>query len=129
MVKRLQAAYQVSERRACRVIGSSRSTHRYRSCRDERAELRIRLRDLATSRVRYGYRRLHILLKREGWQVNHKLVYRLYVEEDLQMRIPPKNATRAVARALSVPRLAKPMRVGVWTSCQIGSTMTGDIAC
>ena len=86
MVKRLQAAYQVSERRACRAVGISRSSHRYRSCRDPRAELRIRLRDLAASRVRYGYRRLHILLRREGWQVNHKLVYRLYFEEGLQMR-------------------------------------------
>lgn len=86
MVKRLQAAYEVSERRACRAIGAARSSHRYQSCRDERAELRIRLRDLAASRVRYGYRRLHILLKREGWQVNHKLVYRLYLEEGLQMR-------------------------------------------
>jgi hypothetical protein len=50
------------------------------------ADLRIRLRDLARARVRYGYRRLHILLKREGWQVNHKLIYRLYYKEGLQMR-------------------------------------------
>ena len=50
------------------------------------AEIRIRLRDLATSRVRYGYRRLHILLQREGWRVNHKLVYRLYCEEGLVVR-------------------------------------------
>ena len=46
----------------------------------------MKLRDLATSRVHYGYRRLHILLQREGWQVNHKLVYRLYKEEGLTMR-------------------------------------------
>lgn len=86
VVKRLQAAYRTSERRTCRALGFPRSTQRYQSIRDDRAELRIRLRDLAASRVRYGYRRLHILLKREGWQVNHKLVYRLYIEEGLQMR-------------------------------------------
>ena len=67
-------------------MGFPRASHRYVSVRDERAELRIRLRDLAASRVRYGYRRLHVLLKREGWQVNHKLVYRLYLEEGLQVR-------------------------------------------
>lgn len=86
MVKQLEARYAVSERRACQTLGVPRSSHRYCSVRDERAELRIRLRDLAASRVRYGYRRLHILLQREGWQVNHKLIYRLYVEERLQMR-------------------------------------------
>lgn len=78
--------YELSERRVCRVLGFPRATHRYQSTRDERADLRIRLRDLAATRVHYGYRRLHILLEREGWQVNHKLVYRLYCEEGLQMR-------------------------------------------
>jgi putative transposase len=85
-VQKLQLGYQVSERRACEVLRAPRSSHRYQSVRDERAALRIRLRDLAASRVRYGYRRLTVLLRREGWQVNHKLVYRLYVEEGLLMR-------------------------------------------
>ena len=78
--------YQVAERRACRVLGFPRASHRYRSVRDPRAELRIRLRDLASSRVHYGYLRLHVLLKREGWVVNKKLVYRLYCEEGLGIR-------------------------------------------
>ena len=78
MVKKLQITYEVSERRACRATGFPRATHRYESVRDDRADLRIRLRDLASSRVQYGYRRLHILLRREGWKVNHKLVYRIY---------------------------------------------------
>ena len=67
-------AYEVSQRRACRTLRFPRATHRYQSVRDDRAELRIRLRDLAASRVHYGYKRLHILLMREGWTVNHKLV-------------------------------------------------------
>lgn len=78
--------YTVSQRRACTALGFPRSSQRYQSVRDDRAALRIRLRDLAATRVRYGYRRLHILLRREGWQVNAKLVYRLYREEGLTMR-------------------------------------------
>ena len=58
----------------------------YKTVRDDRADLRIQLRDLAAARVRNSYRRLHALLQREGWQVNHKLIYRLYCEENLQMR-------------------------------------------
>ena len=85
-MKKLKTAYEVSERRACRATGFPQSSHRYQSVRDDRAELRIRLRDLAASRVHYGYIRLHMLLRREGWQVNHKLVYRLYKEEGLRMR-------------------------------------------
>jgi hypothetical protein len=63
----VQVAYRVAERRACRVLGFARSSFRYRSRRDLRAELRVRLRDLATSRVHYGYQRLWVLLRREGW--------------------------------------------------------------
>lgn len=98
-------AYEVSQRRACRTLGFPRATHRYQSVRDDRAELRIRLRDLAASRVHYGYKRLHILLMREGWQVNHKLVYRLYCEEGLQMRRkrPRRNKSCSVRRERSRP--------------------------
>ncbi len=86
VVKRLQVGYCQSERRVCRALNFPRASHRYKSVRDERTQLRIRLRDLAGTRVHYGYRRLHILLSREGWHVNHKLVYWLYIEEGLQMR-------------------------------------------
>ena len=85
-MQRLRTSYAVSERRACAVLRVARTTYRYQSIRDERAALRIRLRDLAGSRIRYGYRRLYVLLRREGWLVNHKLVYRLYVEEGLILR-------------------------------------------
>jgi len=86
MVKEVRVVYAVSERRACTACGFPRSSHRYQSIRDDRAEIRMRLRDLAATRIRYGYRRLHILLQREGWRVNQKLVYRLYCEEGLAMR-------------------------------------------
>lgn len=82
----LQAVYDVSERRACRATGFHRSSQRYRSRRDPQTELRMRLKELAAARVRYGYRRLHVLLRREGWPVNAKRVYRLYWEEGLAIR-------------------------------------------
>jgi putative transposase len=67
-------------------MGITRWINRYQSHRDGQAELRMRLRELAASRVRYGYRRLTVLLRREGWKVNAKRVYRLYREEGLQVR-------------------------------------------
>ena len=62
----------VSERRACLIVGADRSTVRYRSRRPDDASLRLRLRELAAERRRFGYRRLHVLLRREGERLNHK---------------------------------------------------------
>ena len=85
-VAHLCQTYAVSQRRACRVIGSDRSSVRYRSCRPDDAAIRQRLRSLAAERRRFGYRRLHILLRREGTHMNHKKLRRLYAEERLQVR-------------------------------------------
>jgi len=85
-VAHLKEAHQVSERRACSTMGADRSTVRYRSIRPPDDALRRRLRALSTERRRFGYRRLHILLRREGWRVNHKKLRRLYREEGLQVR-------------------------------------------
>ena len=79
-------AYRIPERRACRILGVSRATVRYRSVRPPYKPLRARLRELAAVRVSAGYRPLHTLLQREGWRVNHKLVERLYREEGLTLR-------------------------------------------
>ena len=86
VVRHLQGAYAIGERRACHATGFHRSSQRYRSRRDPQVELRMRLRDLAAARMRYGYRRLHVLLRREGWPVNHKRTHRLYAEEGLAIR-------------------------------------------
>ena len=67
-------------------MGITRWSNRYQSCRDLQSELRMRLRELAGSRTRYGYRRLTVMLRRQGWKVNAKRVYRLYREEQLQVR-------------------------------------------
>ncbi len=76
---------------------------RYQSVADEQAALRIRIKDLAYARVSYGYRRIHVLLKREGWHVNHKRVYRLYRDEGLLMR--PKKPRRHVSYKRRVERV------------------------
>jgi putative transposase len=94
LVSTVRQAYQLSEKRACGLIGITRWINRYQSRRDPQVELRMRLRELAGSRVRYGYRRLTVLLRREGWAVNAKRVYRLYREEGLQVRTA-KRAKRA----------------------------------
>jgi len=79
-------SYRVSERRACEVIEISCSSQRYVSqWKDDRA-LRMRIREIAATRVRYGYLRIHVLLRRDGWRVNHKRVYRIYREEGLNLR-------------------------------------------
>jgi putative transposase len=73
----LEEAYWVSERRACRVVGFCRTSHRYRSRRRDDRALRLRIVEIAETRVRYGYRRVQVLLRREGWRVNHKRTYRI----------------------------------------------------
>jgi putative transposase len=82
----LQVTYKVSERRACSALGADRASMRYRGHRPDDAATRMRLRELASVRRRFGYRRLHILLRREGIVMNHKKLRRLYREERLQVR-------------------------------------------
>jgi putative transposase len=76
----------MSERRACKAIGCCRMTIRYESTRPDDAALRERMRTIARERRRFGYRRLHVMLKREGLAVNHKKLFRLYREEKLSVR-------------------------------------------
>ena len=76
----------LSERRACTLLGLGRSTYRYPGGGADDPTLRQRLRELAMTRRRFGYRRLHALLRREGFNANHKRVYRLYREEQLMVR-------------------------------------------
>lgn len=97
----MRGDYRRSERRACELMGTTRSSYRY-SPRLERqpAEraLRERLRELAAERRRFGYRRLLIFLEREGWHVNHKRVYRLYRAEGLGVRRRKRKRIGAVER-------------------------------
>lgn len=82
----LEGQYGISERRACRLVGLPRSTLRYQAKAKADAELRTRLRELAAERPRFGYRRLHALLRREEYRVNHKRIHRLYRLEGLAVQ-------------------------------------------
>ena len=97
----------MSERRACRVIDADRKSVRYRSTRDDDVALRERLRELANQRRRFGYRRLHILLRREGVMINRKKTQRLYQEEGLAVR-RRRSRKRAVGTRAPAPVLALP---------------------
>ena len=99
MVDHVLAAWQVSIRRACRALPVERSTYHYRPRRTEQASLRQKIKEIAETRVRYGYRRIHVLLRREGWEVNAKRVCRLYREMGLQLRNKaPKRRVKAKLR-------------------------------
>jgi len=100
-VTHLVAEHPTSERRACRLMGLARSRWQHVSRRPTHEPLRTRLRELAASRPRWGYQRLHILLRREGFRVHHKLVLRLYREEGLAVR-------RQAKKRVAVPRVPLP---------------------
>ena len=97
--------YAVSERRACRLMGLHRASWQYRSRRPADTELRERLRALAAELPRYGYKRLCRRLRKQGVQVNHKKVHRIYREEGLMVR---KRARKRLVRRGQ--RLAPPVR-------------------
>jgi len=99
----MQVEVELSQRRACGLMGMHRATCRYRQRRVDDKGLRTRLRELAEVRRRFGYRRLQVLLAREGWQVNHKRVYRLYVEEKLSLRRKRGRKRSAVRQPLAEP--------------------------
>ena len=103
-VAHLQAVFAMSERRACKIIRADRKTVRYRSCRASDAELRKRLRNLAEVRRRFGYRRLFVLLRRDGERSGKNRIYRLYREEGLAVR---KRNSRRRARGTRAPILVE----------------------
>ena len=125
MTDHLTTTYMVSERRACRVVGINRATVRYRPQRKtERvqfaSEVESKLVELATKRPRFGYRRLAVLLRREGYPANHKRVYRLYKLGNLALRRKGRKRLAAVAR---VP-LAQPVRANqMWAMDFVQDTL------
>ena len=80
------ADWAVSIRRAWGALRFDRSTYHYKSRRSDPAALKARIKEICETRVRYGYRRVHVVLCREGWNVNIKKVYRIYNEMGLQLR-------------------------------------------
>jgi putative transposase len=85
-VAHLVTEHEMSERRACQLLQCCRMTVRYTSVKADDTKLRDRMKAIAHERRRFGYRRIHVLLKREGVAVNHKRLFRLYREEKLSVR-------------------------------------------
>lgn len=109
----LQDQYRISGRLACRMVSLSSSMYYYRHQPREDAHLRLRIRDIALTRVPYGFWRIFILLKREGFTDNHKRVYRIYKEEGLNLR--SKRPRRSCSAAHRLERLETPAINQVWS--------------
>ena len=91
--------WNVSIRRACRVLEFDTSTYHYKSRRRDQAGIEARIKDICATRVRYGYRRVHVMLTREGWDINMKRTYRIYRDLGLQLRNKtPKRRVKAKLR-------------------------------
>ena len=108
----LKSMFEMSERRACTVIAADRKMVRYRSRRPADSELRGRLRELANQRRRFGYRRLFILLRREGEPSGINRIYRLYREEGLMVR---KRRGRRKALGTRAPMLVEARPNARWS--------------
>ncbi len=105
----------LSERRACRIVGLSRSVQQYRPLpKDDEAAIK-RMKELASENRRYGYLRLHAMLRREGLVVNHKRTYRLYTELGLQVRARRGGASCQDVTVSRLKRLNGQCSGGPWT--------------
>ena len=111
-VAHLKAIMGLSERRACQIISADRKTIRYRSSRPPEVDLRAKLRDLANERRRFGYRRLFILLRRDGEPSGVNRIYRLYREEGLSVR---KRKARRRAVGTRTPILVEAKANARWS--------------
>lgn len=91
--------WDISIRHACRVLEATRATYHYKTRRRDQAGLAARIKEISQTRVRYGYRRVHVILCREGWKVNMKRTYRIYKALGLQLRNKtPKRRVKAKLR-------------------------------
>jgi putative transposase len=111
-IAHLKAVMGLSERRPCRIVGADRKMVRYRSRRPPDTVLRARLRELANERRRFGYRRLFILLRREGEPSGINRIHRLYREEGLAVR---KRRARRKAVGVRVPILLEARPNARWS--------------
>lgn len=103
MVVYLQENHRLSERRACDILGFCRGSHRYQAKPKNDAEIRARLRELAEQRRKFGAPRLHTMLRREGYEINHKKTERLYREEGLSLRLKKRKKRSSHLRVVLDP--------------------------
>jgi putative transposase len=107
-VSLLLAEYRVSERRACATVLLQRTVYRYLGHRRDDRAVRQRLKEIAETRGRYGFPRIQILLRREGWGDNHKRTYRIYKEEGLNLRSKRPRRSKTAAHRQQHPLLTGP---------------------
>ncbi|WP_423825998.1 IS3 family transposase [Serratia liquefaciens] len=110
-VRDLQARYGASERQICFALRLSRSSFRYRSVAADDSALRLRIREITETRIHYGYRRVHVMLRREGWRDNHKRIYRLYCEQGLSLRLKRPRRNKSAQRRQPQPQGLYPNHV------------------
>ena len=102
-VEVLRSEFAMKKRRACRVVGLAPATYYYRARRADPVELREKLKAYAAQRPRWGYRRLHVLLERDGHHVNHKRVFRVYSAEGLAVRRKKRKRMASALRVVQPP--------------------------
>lgn len=98
LVPELMQRFGCSQRQALRVVRMSASTYLYASRRKDESVLKLRIKEITDTRVHYGYRRVHVMLRREGHMDNVKRVYRLYREEGLSLRLKRPRRNKAAQR-------------------------------
>ena len=114
LVTDLRNDYRISERKACGVVMVARSTIHYTARKREDRPVRKRIKEIAETKVRYGFWRIHVLLRREGWKDNHKRTYRIYREEGLNLRSKRPRRNKAAAH-----RLERPGLNGIYQCCSM----------
>jgi putative transposase len=112
LIDEVRSTWKISIRRACRVLTSQRSSYHYKSRRADQAPLKQKIKEIAETRVRYGYRRIYVLLRREGWTGNAKKIYRLYKEMGLGLR--NKSPKRRIKAKLRTDRAVAVRSNDVW---------------
>lgn len=125
----MRSDWKVSIRRACSTLRIDRALYVYKSRRGDQAALKSRIKDICETRVRYGYRRVNVLLQRDGWDVNVKRVYRLYRELSLQLRNKtPKRRVKAKLREDRTDAV-QVTRPGQWISFTTSLPLAARSAC
>ena len=100
----MRTTWKVSVRKACRVLRFDPKSYGYRSRRPGQAPLEKRFKEICQTRVRYGYRRVHVMLRRDGWVINEKRTRRVYNQMGMQLRNKtPKRRVKAALRADRTP--------------------------
>ena len=125
----MQERFEVNVRRSCRLALLRPSVWYQKSEARDQSALRLRIREIAMDRPRFGYLRVLVMLKREGWEVGKKRVYRLYRLEGLQLRMKVKRRKRiSLLRGRPSRRPAR-INTGAWTSCTTRCSMAGRFGC